>query len=125
MAAAVIVAVVVAAIGGVVAVKRRPRPVLSGARGFAAAGPVQVTCARQGETLGCQIRHTGAAGAREVCWHFVVTCRNGELVTGSACQRVQPGATEAHLLPRSSLHNARRCDTPVSTRVEQLVSRPL
>jgi hypothetical protein len=58
----------------------------------------------------CTVEHREGDVRANVSWDINITCRNGTLVTASASQAVEPGATASRLIPISDLRNFDHCD---------------
>ena len=85
----------------------------------------RVDCGKPGpHGVDCAIRRTGGTGGFEACWDLAIACRNGGVMTGSACHGVAAGANGASMnMPVASFSDQARCDVPASGKVERLKIR--
>lgn len=59
----------------------------------------------------CSIKQTEGKSEVEVCWDFIVTCKNGEKVTAErTCAKVKDGGESKATIPADKLKNLDKCD---------------
>ncbi|MCC6556341.1 MAG: hypothetical protein IT372_25560 [Polyangiaceae bacterium] len=68
----------------------------------------------------CTLTHTGGNARANACWDVRVSCHNGVLVTGRACQTVAPQGKVTRNMRPSELTNVNRCNGASSTSVENI-----
>lgn len=73
----------------------------------------------------CTVSHTGGSRRATACWDIRVSCHNGVLVTGHACQPVAPKGKATRFVRSSDLTNASRCNGAASTAVENVTATPV
>jgi hypothetical protein len=73
-----------------------------------------------GSGFTCTVTHTGGDGKANACWDIKVSCHNGALVTGHACQVVAPQGKVTRNLRATDLANVGRCNGSASTAVENV-----
>jgi hypothetical protein len=68
----------------------------------------------------CTVTHTAGAARANACWDIKLTCHNGALVTGHACQTVAPQGKTTRFVRSSDLLGVGRCNGVASTAVENV-----
>jgi hypothetical protein len=68
----------------------------------------------------CTVTHTAGSERANACWDIRVSCHNGTLVTGRACQAVGVGGKATRFVRSSDLSNVNRCNGAASTTVENV-----
>lgn len=82
-----------------------------------------VSCRNFGLNAFCSITNPEKSKS-EICWDVHFKCRNKSIISGHACEKVDPGATMSRNIVTDDM-NSGYCDTIESVKVDDLTSRSL
>ena len=99
---------------------------LTGCGGGADPAAARVDCGTPGpHGVDCEVRRTGGEVAFEACWTLAISCRNGAVMTGSACHVVPAGIGSGTAnMPVAGFSGQDGCDAPANGKVEALKITP-